>query len=226
MTETQNSMGTPPARAASASVAPAAAASSSAPVAPTTAPQTHQGQLTPVEDATPGHVAANCPTADEVSVAYAAGVDRSAVSDYAEMVLSQICSRACIRSATISSGARTPESQARTMYGNARTNLMRERHLYGRDGNQALDRYEQGIAQGHDAATIQRDMAQVVRDHSDSFHHVQRASNLSVFDVNPSSMGDRAAGQRLAREAQADPRVVRFFQPPNDAGFHFEIQDP
>jgi hypothetical protein len=92
------------------------------------------------------------------------------------------------------------------MYGNAHANLSRERHLYGRDGNQVLDEYEQGTAQGHDAATVQGEMAQTIRQHPDSFH--------------------QATGQRLAQEAQADARVVRFFQPPNDAGYHFEIQDP
>ena len=189
--------------------------------------QTHAAELPTVGNQTAKPtIQVDCPTADGVSVTYRSGVDRSAISDYAELVLREICSRACISSVVVSSGARTPELQAQAMYQNARANLTRERGLYGRDGNQVLDQYEQGTAQGHDAATVQSDMAQVVREHPDSFHHVQRAPNLSVFDVSPSSVGDRPAGQRLAREAQADARVVRFFQPPNDAGFHFEVQDP
>jgi len=228
MTDPKNSAGTSPAPAASASAAPTAAYAPAPAADQAIAPQIHQGHLTPAADAAPGHVAVSCPTADQVSITYAAGVDRSAVSGYAEMVLSEICSRACISSVVVSSGARTPESQAQAMYGNAHANLSRERHLYGRDGNQVLDQYEQGTAQGHDAATVQGEMAQTIRQHPDSFHHVQRAPNLSVFDVSPGSVGDgdKATGQRLAQEAQADARVVRFFQPPNDAGYHFEIQDP
>lgn len=84
----------------------------------------HDRQLTPAQDTPRGQVAVNCPTADEVCITYRAGADRSAVSYCAELVLSQICSRACIRSATISSGARTPQSQANAMYGNARASSM------------------------------------------------------------------------------------------------------
>jgi len=190
--------------------------------------QIHTGQLTPAHDTMPGVVNVHCPTPEQVSVTYAAGVDRTAISDYSEMVLREICSRACVSSVAISSGARNPEAQARIMYGNASANLAAQRHLYGRSGNLALDQYEQGTAQGLNAATIQNNMANVIRQHPDDFHHVQRAPGLSVFDVSPRSVQGTGqhAGERLAAEARADPRVVRFFQPPNDPGYHFEIQDP
>jgi hydroxymethylpyrimidine pyrophosphatase-like HAD family hydrolase len=190
--------------------------------------QEHRAELNAVDDhASPTPtIEVACPTADEVSVTYDSGVDRSAISDYAELVLREICSRACIRSVIVSSGARTPESQARAMYQNAQSNLARERRLYGRNGNQVLDQYEQGVAQGQDATTVQHNMAEAIRQSPDSFHHVSRAANLSVFDVGPKSVGSEEAGQRLAQEARADARVIRFFQPPNDAGYHFEIQDP
>jgi hypothetical protein len=69
MTDPQNSVGASPGPASPASTAPAAAASIPAPAPASSqapAPQTHQGELTPSEDSTPGQVAANCPTADEV----------------------------------------------------------------------------------------------------------------------------------------------------------------
>jgi hypothetical protein len=189
--------------------------------------QTQVAELPAVENQAAGPVIqVDCPTADAVNVVYASGVDRTAISDYAEMVLREICSRACVSSVIVSSGARTPESQARAMYNNAQRDIDRERRLYGRDGRAVLDRYEQGVAQGHDAATVQRDMADAIAQNPDSFHHVQREQHLSVFDVAPSSVGEIPARQRLASAAQADGRVVRFFQPPNDAGFHFEIRDP
>lgn len=166
-------------------------------------------------------------TADNVSVNYAAGVDRSSISDSAELVLREICARANISAVTLSSAARTADSQANAMYENAEARgLDSQRRLYGRDGNAVLDQYQQGRAQGLDAASIKENMSRVIMEHPDSFHHVSRAPNLSVFDVSPSSIGSEQARRRLAIEAQADARVVRFFQPPNDPGFHFEIQDP
>jgi hypothetical protein len=199
------------------------------PPVPAPAPQVHSGQLTPAQETTPGVVTANCPTPDQVSVSYDPGVDRSDITDNAILILTQICSRACVSTVVVSSGVRSADSQARAMYQNAQTHgLERQRHLYGPEGNLVLDQYQQGVAQGLDAATIQSNMAQVIRQHPDAFHHVSRAANVSVFDVRPSSVagGNTHAGQRLVNEARADARVVRFFQPPNDPGYHFEIQNP
>lgn len=196
---------------------------------PAAAPQIHSGQLTPTHDTTPGIVNAQCPTADQVGVNYDAGVDRSDITDYAILVLTQICSKACVRSVVISSGVRSSDSQARAMYQNAqRHGVASQRHLYGPEGNLVLDQYEQGVAHGLDQATIEANMTQVINQHPGAFHHVSRAANLSVFDVRPSSVegGDTNAGHRLVSEARADARVVRFFQPPNDPGYHFEIQNP
>lgn len=197
--------------------------------APPVAPQVHSDQLTPTHDTAPGIVNAQCPTADQVNVSYDAGVDRSDITDYAILVLTQICSKACVRSVVISSGVRSSVSQAHAMYQNAqRHGVASQRRLYGPEGNLVLDQYEQGVTHGLDEATIESNMSQVINQHPDAFHHVSRAADLSVFDVRPSSVegGDTHAGQRLVHEARADGRVVRFFQPPNDPGYHFEIQNP
>ena len=225
MTDPQNSAGTSPAPAASASAAHAAA-SSSAPAAQATAPQTHHGQLTPAEDTTPGHVAVNCPTADEVSVTYAPTVDRSIISDHAELVLREICSKACIRSVTISSGARDVDSQARAMYENAQTHgVPSQRRLYGHIGDPVLDAYERGIAQHQNADQIQAAMADEIRAVGPEkiSRHLSRGPGISTFDVAPSSVGDKPTQKRLVQAALSEGRVQRFFQPPDDPGFHFEI---
>jgi hypothetical protein len=193
------------------------------------ASQIHSGQLTPQQDIAPGVISIRCPTAQEVIVTYDKNVDRSDITDYAIEVLKEVCSSACISSVNISSGVRSADSQAQAMYGNARTRgIERERHLYGREGNFVLDQYQLGVEQGLDVRTIKENMAAVIRQYPDAFHHVQRAPNLSVFDVSPRSVegGSENAGKRLVSAARADSRVVRFFQPPNDAGYHFEIENP
>lgn len=92
----------------------------------------------------------------------------------------------------------------------------------------ALDAYKRGVDENLSALQIQANMATVIEQYSSEFHHLPRGTRLSVFDVAPSSVGggDRNVQARLVRETTADRRVVRFFQPPDDPGFHYEIPNP
>ncbi len=80
-----------------------------------------------------------CPTAEEVEIKFAWGVNRAAVSEFSLEILKEILSKACIKTATISSTARSNEGQAKAMYknlttGNLEKSLKREKKLYGRGG--------------------------------------------------------------------------------------------
>jgi|GEM_PF-3310300 len=227
MTEPQNRAGYSPAPASSTPATPAVAASNPSP-SPNQgeASQVHQGELTPSNDRTPGQVVANCPTSDEVNVTYGSTVDRTGISDNAELVLRQICSRACIRAVTISSGSRSVESQARAMYENAqKLGAASQRTLYGHVADRVLDAYEQGISQHKDPAQIQADMAQQINaaGPGNISHHLSQGSAVSTFDVAPSSIAGDEAKARFVREVLADGRVQRFFQPPTDPGYHLEV---
>lgn len=90
-------------------------------------PHIYHGELTPSHDTTPIVIAVHCPTPDEVKIECAPQVDRSGITDYAMRVLAEICSRACVSSVVISSGARTIEAQARIMYDNARRDVAAQR---------------------------------------------------------------------------------------------------
>jgi hypothetical protein len=203
--------------------APASSSSS------TTPPQVHNSQLTPTKDTKPAEVTMTCPTPDQVVVEYRDGVDRGDITDHAIQVLKEICSKACIFSVEISSGIRSADSQAKAMYDNAQAKgVDSQRALYGPGGNKVLDAYQQGVKNGDAPATIQANMTKVVEDNASSFHHVARDPNLSVFDVAPSSIANSNQGAkgRLVKEAQSDNRIERFFQPPNDPGYHFEVRNP
>lgn len=188
--------------------------------------QVHRGQLTPVTDTTPQVINAKCPTPDQVSVTFKAGVDRSDITDYALQVLREICSRACVWSVVISSGVRSAEAQVDSMYKNLdHHGVLAERGLYGSGGNKVIDEYVAGKADRLSESEIKARMIQMVHQHADELHHVQRRPGLSVFDVSPSSVQE-SAKMRLYREIRDDPRVERSFFPPKDRGIHFEIPSP
>jgi hypothetical protein len=229
MTDPKNNGNTSQTPITAASVAAAASTSSPAPAAAqATAPQIHQGHLTPAEDPTPGQVAVSCPTADEVTITYDSAVDRTGISDNAELVLRQVCSKACIRAVTISSGSRTVASQARAMYGNAQQlGVASQRRLYGHVVDPVLDAYERGLAQHQSADQIQVAMTDEINAIGPEkiSRHLSRGPEISTFDVSPKSIPDLEARKRLISEARSDGRVTRFFQPPDDPGYHFEINN-
>ncbi|PMQ02718.1 hypothetical protein DyAD56_22850 [Dyella sp. AD56] len=188
--------------------------------------QTHTAELPTIENQATTTIQVACPSADEVNVTYSPTVDRSGISDNAELVLREICSKACIRSATISSGVRSVESQAKAMYENAqKTGVPSQRTLYGHIADRVLDAYEQGVAQHKDAAQIQADMAEQINaaGPGNISHHISQGPAVSTFDVAPSSIVGDDAKKRFVREVLADARVQRFFQPPNDPGYHLEV---
>jgi hypothetical protein len=166
-------------------------------------------------------------SSDDVSVSYATGVDRSSITDSAELVLREICARADISSVTISSGARTAESQVNAMYKNASDNLVRERRLYGTAGQQVLDAYEQAVAAGHSEQEVKAAMLDRLNavGPGNVSSHISQGPDVSTFDVAPSSLQSKEAIERFESEVQADPRVSRYFAPPPDKGFHLEIRN-
>jgi hypothetical protein len=195
----------------------------------TTGPQIHSDKLTPIEDTEPGVINANCPTPGEIQVAWAVGLDRSVVSDHALSVLRDVASKACVKSVTISSTARTPEAQAHVMYNNIQAKGMAsQRRLYGGPAKLVLDTYENETAAGHDRAAVEAAMIAKINElgPSNVSRHLSQGPGMSTFDVAPSSVGSKEAGDRFKAEARADPRVKNFYEPPDDPGFHFEVPNP
>lgn len=84
---------------------------------------------------------------NDISVSYSSSIkeSRRLVSDYA-ITLIKIALKECgMTHAVITSTLRTPGDQAEIMYGNAKLNLQKQRELYGRNGDEVLDVYEENI---------------------------------------------------------------------------------
>ncbi len=162
----------------------------------------------------------------QVTIDFASGVNSSKVSAYSIVVLKDIMLKAAVDSVTISSVARDAAEQAAAMYKNIqKTDLPTQRDLYGAAGNKVLDVYEADTKAKKVAQMIIADMQKKIEEIGTSkvTRHAGDQSKVNVFDVGPNSVTPQANKSAFAKAARDDARVSRFFEPPDDPGFHFEI---
>src|SRR5207248_1326648 len=124
-------------------------------------------------------------------------------------VLAQILKDAGLVSATISSGKRTADDQARIMFGNfqKKDGVSAGRSLYGSSGNKVIDAYETAIKSGldpkQDGEKIISQMEQKIKDLKWSPGHMSGVA----FDVDPSSLGSKDDKNRFEQAAKEHERV-------------------
>ncbi len=163
----------------------------------------------------------------EPIISFGSDAVENAVSDYALEVLKSILTTTELQSATITSTSRTVEGQARIMYDNCGTQgVTSQKSLYGNAGDQIIDVYIAGKANGKSREQIIIDMIAKINELGPSTisKHINSDPNkMSVFDVAPSTIADKPA---FIEAAKNDRRVTKFLQPPDDSGYHFEIPEP
>ena len=110
--------------------------------------QTQTTALTLKSDTKPVAVKVVCPSVDEVVISYGSGAVESAMSSTAIITLKEICSRACIKSVTVTSTARTASDQARVMYEALIKpgGVAYSKKLYGANGDKVVAVYEDAIS--------------------------------------------------------------------------------
>ena len=142
------------------------------------------------------------------------------VSPNAVRVLKAILKQAGLKSATITSGTRTPESQARVMYDDVIIphGTAYAYTLYGASGDKVIDVYVANSTRSRSVVIgLMRDKIIQVGPESVSKH---TSSFLDVFDVAPSSIANRSAFERAIR---ANGEVSKFIFPPTDPAYHIEV---
>jgi hypothetical protein len=165
----------------------------------------------------------------QVTVSFAPGTDASKVSTYSIGVLKDVMLKAGVDSVTISSVARNASEQAVAMYNNIqKTSLDTQKDLYGSAGDKVLDVYDADVKAGKLKDAIIQDMKAKIEELGVSkvTRHAADLSKLNVFDVGPNSVSPQANKAKFAKAANDDPRVSRFFEPPDDPGYHFEVPQP
>jgi hypothetical protein len=134
-----------------------------------------------------------------------------------------------IGSATITSTARTPESQAQAMYRNIeKQGVAAQKKLYGKYGDQVIDAYVSAKRAGLSREqTLQAMVGRInTLGPSNVSRHLADPTRLNVVDIAPSSipLSKRAAFEQALRK---DPDISKFLGPSNnDPAFHVEIKQP
>lgn len=163
---------------------------------------------------------------NDITITFGANAKKQDVTDFSLEVLRDILRAAGLKSALISSTARTPADQARVMYNNlVAKGVAHQKKLYAAAGDSVIDVYAASKAAGKNATQIKADMeAKIVAvGPTKVSHHAADPKVLCVFDVAPSSISNKSAFEKAV---VADTRVAKFLTPPGDPGYHLEIPQP
>lgn len=165
----------------------------------------------------------------EPTVTFGAHANQSKMTPAALQVLKDVLKAAGLKSAVVTSTARTPEDQARAMYanlvGSGKGQGVEAQHaLYGAAGDLVIDEFVALQKAGKSADEIKQGMADKMRAIGPSkvSRHISDFSKLVVFDVGPNSITDHKAFVAAA-QAEVGKRMSNFIPYPEDPGFHFEV---
>jgi hypothetical protein len=151
-----------------------------------------------------------------------AGVD---ISANAVSTLREILQDAGLTSATITSGRRSVEDQARIMHDNCSTfGVARQRALYGSNGDQVISTYEAGVRAGKTRAAIQQDMAATIRAVGPTrvSNHLDR--DCDTYDVAHSSIPDGPAFVAALERARLRGKISTHLE--EGSGMSYHITQP
>ena len=167
---------------------------------------------------------ANAAPVVEPTITVNAGVT---VTDAAKETLKKILKAAGLTSATITSGSRTSEDQARAMYQNlvgtgTGQGVAAQKALYGAAGDQVIDVFVASKAAGKDEAGIRADMVAKIVELGPSTVSKHCSDTHDVFDVAPSSISDGTKFSAAIVKAKADGDISNYILPPTDPAYHIE----
>jgi hypothetical protein len=155
----------------------------------------------------------------------------SGLSARGRQVLSDILRAAGLSSCTVSSTARTPESQARVMLQNVRSHgVASQLRLYRAPGRAVLDALAKAERRGEGVPEILAAMvAEILKQGPYSVSHhclgPEERSKRCVFDVAPSSISNGERFQEEALRMESLGSVSKFLRPPADPGYHLEVPE-
>jgi len=158
-----------------------------------------------------------------IEIKFGTNAKKESVTEFSLKVLEDILGAAKLTSCIISSTARSPTDQARVMFNNiVATSVARQKKLYAAAGDAVIDEYVKAKAAKKTPTEIKAAMEAKINEIGPTkvSHHASDPNVLCVFDVAPSSIGNKAAFEKAVR---ADKRVSKFITPPDDPGYHLEI---
>lgn len=140
-------------------------------------------------------------------------------------VLEEVMRTAGVDSCEVTSGRRTPETQARIMYDNCMGGLGFDgsRTLYGAAGDEIIDLCELSYRSGEARQITIEAMADLIRKIGPERVSRHCSERFEVFDVAPSSINSARHDEFFAA-ARGHRRVFRVLHPPLDPSFHIEIK--
>jgi len=140
-------------------------------------------------------------------------------------VLRAILDSAKLKSATVTSGVRNPQDQARVMYENlVALGVAHQKALYGPYGDAVIEVYAANRAKDKPVviALMKAKIDQLgpanVSKHCSDTH--------DVFDVAPSSIRDNARFEAALAKALKEKLITDFIGPPGDPAYHIESPKP
>jgi hypothetical protein len=172
------------------------------------------------------------PGPSEVTIRFGSRAKQSAVAASSLTVLQDVLRASGLRSATITSTARSAADQARAMYQNLvgrgrGQGVSAQRRLYGPAGDSVIDTFVELRDQGKSPAEIKTGMKDKIIEVGPSrvSRHCGDPNILNVFDVGPASVGNSDAQEEFVDAARAEEgsRITKFIPYPQDPGHHFEI---
>lgn len=158
-----------------------------------------------------------------------AGAKQNDVSDYSAGVVNDAMNAINDNEVTVSSGKRTSEDQAKTMYDNAENKgVDSQKKLYGDNGKKVIDVYsdykgfasEFGVNMAKETKAAMNQKITEIGPEKVSKHSSNDAT-LNVFDIAPSSVSNVKSFQT---NLSSDKRVTNLIPYPKDPGIHIEIK--
>ena len=191
----------------------------------TLAPQLYD-QLRPSAHGSAGRAkrAYSSPASAQLTVHVAINADVR-ISAHAVEVLREVLRDAGANSATITSGNRSVEDQARVMYDNLRAfGVEQQRALYGSNGDTVIDVYEAALAAGKSEPTVQREMAEQIRALGATRISRHLSSRFDTFDVAWSSIAHGPAFVAALERARQSGKIDSYLIEGSSRAYHIEIR--
>ncbi|MDH3212968.1 MAG: peptidoglycan-binding protein [Myxococcales bacterium] len=147
------------------------------------------------------------------------------ISPNAVNTLKEVLRSARLGSATITSGRRTSQEQARVMY-----NLIQQKgvqyakDLYGSNGDQVIDVYAAGKGAGQSPDAIRQAMQSRILQLGPANVSKHASDDHDVFDVAPSSIADKSAFEHALEAARAAGQIDKVIMANGDPAYHVEIK--
>ncbi|MCC6278462.1 MAG: transglycosylase SLT domain-containing protein [Oligoflexia bacterium] len=162
----------------------------------------------------------------KIEIQFGPNAKKELVSTYSLGVLEDILVACNEHGAFITSTARKPADQARIMYDNcAKHGVAHMKGLYKGPGRKIIEVYEKGIARDLQRAEVIQQMERKINEIGPSTVslHLADPKKFNVIDIDPKSLKDRVAFERVVAE---EKRISKFLKPKEDPAYHLEIPQP